>query len=653
VLAVGAALVAATWAHALLGFGGTAADDLFARWIYDGIILAAAVTLLWRAFARPAGRLPWLALGIGVLLHLAGDVMYSAQPDLDAVPVPSIYDPLWLAIYPCAYIALLLLIRQRVGRTLLALRLDGVVSGLAAASLLASVSLPLALDATAGAPFWETATSLAYTIGDLILLGAVVSAIALGGWRLDRMWMLLGGAVLAWEAADLMYLFGVTGTSGLVADALVATGAIGMAAAGYVDSGERAQRAPVAHGMLVPVGSGAVALGVLALGAPLELNAAALAMAAVALALALVRMGLALKENDKLLGESRVEAATDALTGLPNRRSLKADLAAALEDGSPHVLVLIDLNGFKSYNDSFGHAAGDVVLTRLGGALAQAVRGGGAAYRMGGDEFCVLATCPPQQAEAFSARCAAAMALRGQGFSITAAHGAVTIPGEYGSAAAVLALADERMYQRKRGGRVPAARQSANVLTAVAEEHAPGLAEHMRSVRELAHATAIEAGIVGAELDALRYAAALHDIGKLAIPTEILEKPGPLSPDEWELVRRHTIVGERILASAPALERSARLVRWTHERIDGSGYPDGLGRDRIPLAARVIAVANAYDAMLTARVYAPARSPEEALAELRRCAGTQFDPAVVAAFERALPRIGSQPALRELDRATV
>jgi diguanylate cyclase len=131
VLAVGAALVAATWAHALLGFGGTAADELFARWIYDAIILSAACTLLWRAWTRPAGRIPWLFLGIGVFLHLIGDVMYSAAPDLDAVPVPSIYDPLWLAIYPCAYVALLVLIRERVGPTLLALRLDGVVSGLA------------------------------------------------------------------------------------------------------------------------------------------------------------------------------------------------------------------------------------------------------------------------------------------------------------------------------------------------------------------------------------------------------------------------------------------------------------------------------------------------------------------------------------------
>ena len=652
-LAVGVALVVATWAHALLGFGGATADELFARWIYDAVIFSATFTLLWRAAARPAGRLPWLALGVGLLLHLVSDVMYSAQPDLNAVPVPSIYDPLWLAIYPCAYVALLLLIRQRVGHTLLALRLDGVVSGLAAASLLASVSLPLAIDATAGAPFWETATSLAYTVGDLILLGAVVSAIALGGWRLDRMWVLLGGAVLAWEAADLMYLLGATGSAGLLADALVATGAVGMAAAGYVDSGAKASRAPIAHGMIVPVGSGAVALGVLALGAPLGLNAAALALAAAALALALVRMGLALRENDKLLGQSRVEATTDALTGLPNRRRLKPDLDAALDESSPRVLVLIDLNGFKSYNDAFGHAAGDTVLTRLGTSLAQTVDATGVAYRMGGDEFCVLATCPPERAEAFSARCAAAMTLRGQGFSITAAHGAVTIPGEHGSAAAALSLADERMYQHKRGGHVPAARQSANVLAAVAEEHAPGLAEHMRSVRELADATAVEAGVVGAELEALRYAAALHDIGKLAIPTEILDKPGPLSPDEWELVRQHTIVGERILATAPALERSARLVRWSHERIDGTGYPDGLAGDEIPLPARIIAVANAYDAMLTERVHAEPRSPKDALAELRRCAGTQFDPAVVAAFERALPQVGSPPAPRQPDRATV
>jgi two-component system, cell cycle response regulator len=641
-MAVGAALTAATWVHALSGFGGATIDELFARWIYDAIILGAAVTLLWCALSRVGGRLPWAALGVGLALHGVGDILYSAAPDLDAVPVPSIYDPLWLAIYPCAYLALLALIHERVGHTLLATRLDGLVCGLAAASLLASVSLPLAVGATAGAPFWETATSLSYTVCDLVLLGAVVSAVALAGWRVNAMWTLLGAAVLAWEAGDLMFLFAASDTLGLVADALIATGAVGIAAAGYFDTGARAPTRAEGPGLLVPVGAGAVALGVISVGAALDLNLAVLLLAAAALGLALVRMALALTENDRLLARSRVQAETDALTGLPNRRRLKVDLAAALDSDTPHALVLLDLNGFKSYNDAFGHAAGDTVLVRLGRALAESARTG-KAYRMGGDEFCVLAVCPPHAVGAFSARCAAAMALRGQGFSITAAHGVVTIPGEHGTPASALALADERMYQQKRGGRIPAARQSANVLTALAEEHAPVLARHMRSVGELAHAVAVELGVSGAELEALRYAAGLHDIGKLAIPNDVLEKPGPLTEDEWQLIRRHTVVGERILATAPALERSARLVRWSHERIDGQGYPDGLRGDQIPLSARIIAAANAYDAMLTVQPYQPARPSDEALSELRRCAGTQFDAAAVAALERIIAHVPEPP----------
>jgi two-component system cell cycle response regulator len=434
-----------------------------------------------------------------------------------------------------------------------------------------------------------------------------------------------------------LYLLGASDWAGLAADALIATGAVGMAAAAYFDNGARAATRSEGPGLLVPVGAGALALGVIVLGAALDLNLAVLLLAGAALALALGRMALALTENDRLLAHSRVEAETDALTGLPNRRRLKADLTAALGSDAPHVLVLLDLNGFKSYNDSFGHAAGDTVLVRLGRALA-ASAGAGEAYRMGGDEFCVLAPCAPHAAGAFSAGCAAAMALRGQGFSITAAHGSVAIPGDHGTPASALALADERMYQQKRGGQMPAARQSANVLAALAEEHAPVLARHMRAVGELAHSMAVDLGVTGAELEALRCAAGLHDIGKLAIPNDVLEKPGPLTQDEWELIRRHTVVGERILATAPALERSARLVRWSHERTDGQGYPDGLRGNQAPLAARIIAAANAYDAMVTEQPYKPARSSEEALAELRRCAGTQFDAACVAALERVISR---------------
>jgi two-component system, cell cycle response regulator len=353
------------------------------------------------------------------------------------------------------------------------------------------------------------------------------------------------------------------------------------------------------------------------------------------LALVLARMVLALRENQSLLGASRIEASTDALTGLHNRRRLKLNLAHALESGEPHALVLLDLNGFKAYNDAFGHGAGDALLAQLGNALAEAVRDFGEAYRMGGDEFCVLAGAP-DDVEALGALCARGLATRGNGFSITAPYGTVVVPEEAHDATTALVLADTRMYRQKSSGRQPAANQSAGVLIAVLEERAPRLASHVRTVSELAVATAVELWMAGEDLDALRHAAALHDIGKMAIPESVLEKPAPLSDAEWELMRRHTLVGERILAAAPALEHSAQLVRWSHERVDGAGHPDGLRGAAIPLASRVILVADAFDAMTSDRPDGRTMTSDEALAELRRHAGAQFDADVVDAFARVL-----------------
>jgi diguanylate cyclase (GGDEF)-like protein len=346
-------------------------------------------------------------------------------------------------------------------------------------------------------------------------------------------------------------------------------------------------------------------------------------------------MALALGENHALLRASRVEAATDPLTGLSNRRRLEIDLAGVLQEDTPHALLLLDLNGFKTYNDSYGHGAGDILLHQLGTALAAAVDGRGDAYRIGGDEFCVLAPLRTDLEE-FSAYCAAALATRGDGFAITAAHGAVLLPAEGRDASTVLALADARMYGQKNAGRPPAALQSADVLMAVVAERAPALASHVNAVCELACEVAAVLDLTGAELETLRHAAALHDIGKMAIPESILEKRGALSDNEWALIRRHTIIGERILAAAPALESSARLVRSSHERVDGTGYPDGLAAADIPLGSRIILVADAFDAMLSERSYGTTLSEADALAELRRCAGTQFDPTVVAAFERVM-----------------
>jgi two-component system cell cycle response regulator len=633
---VGAALLAAIWAHALLAFGDAGTDDFFARWMHDAVFVVAGLACVADAIATPRRRLPATALGAGLLLVTAGDLIYSMAPNLDAVPVPSLSDPFWLALYPCMYVALLALTRERVSHTLMATRLDGIVSGFAVASLLASVTMSTAIDSTAGAPLAEQLTNLAYPTADLVLLGAVVSAIALAGWQIDRLWAILGGSIIASEAANLIYMLGSDGQIGIVADALVATGAMGMATAVITRPRSGVRRsAGTGRGMFVPVAFGMVALGLLAVSVPLHVNGVAIGLAVTTLALVLTRMLLALKENQALLGASRVEATTDALTGLSNRRKLKTDLALALEDGSRHALVLLDLNGFKSYNDSYGHGAGDALLAQLGEALAERLRNVGVAYRMGGDEFCVLAR-DPGDVEALSALTAEALSTRGNGFSITAAYGAVVVPDEAHDDKTALVLADTRMYRQKNSGRLPAAHQSAGVLLAVLEERAPGLASHVRTVSDLACATAVELGMAGDDLDALRHAAALHDIGKMAVPESVLEKPGPLSDAEWDIMRRHTLVGERILAAAPALERSAQLVRWSHERVDGGGYPDGLRGEAIPLGSRVILVADAFDAMTSQRSYGTVLSTEEALAELRRCAGAQFDAAVVAAFERVL-----------------
>jgi two-component system cell cycle response regulator len=641
---IAAVLLGAIWTHALTGFGGPGTQDFFGRWMHDAVILAAALGCLAGAIPRGSDRLAWGALAAGLFATAAGDFIYSMAPDLDAVPVPSISDPFWLAIYPCEYVAVIALIRSRVGRTLWATRLDGLAGGLAVASMLACVTVSAAVEGSAGAPFWEEATNLAYPVGDLVLLGSIVSAVGLAGWRIDRLWAVLGAAILALETADLMYMSGASGAFGDLADALVATGMVGLAWAAALAPRARGRRpATTARGLFVPVAVGALALGVLALGVPLHFHAVALGLAVAALGLVLVRMALALAENHTLLSASRVEASTDALTGLSNRRKLQLDLADVLQDDSPHALVLLDLNGFKTYNDSYGHGAGDSLLKQLGAALERAVDERGDAYRMGGDEFCVLAPLRSDLDE-LSAHCAAALGTRGDGFTITAAHGAVLLPDEGRDASHVLALADARMYRQKNAGRPPAAHQSAGVLIAVVAERAPKLASHVQAVCELACAAAEELGVSGSELEALRHAAALHDIGKMAIPESILDTPGALSDDEWDLIRRHTLIGERILAAAPALERSARLVRWSHERIDGTGYPDGLAAADIPLGSRIILVADAFDAMVSERSYGTMLTETDALAELRRCAGTQFDPAVVAAFERVIAR--GRPALQ-------
>lgn len=328
----------------------------------------------------------------------------------------------------------------------------------------------------------------------------------------------------------------------------------------------------------------------------------------------------------------REQALTDALTKLGNRRKLAADLEERLQTASasnPLVLILFDLDGFKTYNDTFGHLAGDAVLARLGGKLAAAVAAHGTAYRLGGDEFCVLLAAESTELHEVVAAAAGALEERGENFAVGASYGAVLIPHEAGTLDYALQLADERMYERKKGRPSLAADQTRDVLIRIMHVKQPSLEDHASGVAVLCRRVGVHFGMTGDELDQLVRAAELHDVGKVGIPDAILEKAGALTAAEREFIRQHTLLGERILGAAPALRPVAVIVRASHERWDGEGYPDGLAGEAIPLGARIISVCDAYEAMTTDRCYRERMSHESACEELRREAGRQFDPRVV------------------------
>jgi diguanylate cyclase (GGDEF)-like protein len=336
----------------------------------------------------------------------------------------------------------------------------------------------------------------------------------------------------------------------------------------------------------------------------------------------------------------REQALTDPLTKLGNRRRLLADADEQLlhaRPSRPLLLLLFDLDGFKAYNDAFGHQAGDAMLARLGGRLATALGDrGGTAYRLGGDEFCGLIAIAGEAVEDVVATTTAALYEQGEDFAVSASVGWTLLPEETSSLDYAIQLADERMYSHKRGRTSLAGDQARDVLVRILHARLPALQEHCGDVARLCQRVGMRLELNGEDLEQVVRTAELHDVGKVGIPDAILRKAGPLTRAEWEFAKQHTLLGERILSAVPALRPIAGIVRATHERWDGRGYPDGLCDYEIPLAARIVAVCDAYEAMTDGRRHRPSRSPEEARAELRDAAGSQFDPAVVDAVLREL-----------------
>src|SRR4051794_25968283 len=620
-------------------FGGVDLGPLSSRFAHDVVLLITAFVCLARAVYVRRERVAWLLIGSGVLAWTLGEIYYTAVLwDDSSPPIPSFADAGYLLFPVLMFPGMLALLRSR-ARLSPALLVDGIAAALAVSALSAAIVFQTVLRHASG-DLLPVATSLAYPLTDLVLLAVGVGALAGTGWRLDRTWALLAAGILAFWFADSMYL--------------VRTAEGTYEAGGWFDFGwwsglflialaawqrPPAQRRRCADESLrliaAPLVSGAVGLELLVYASTGELNVLAVGLAAASLVFVMIRLTLTFRQNVGMLRASRDEALTDALTGLGNRRALTRELDDALPDAqaeSPYLLALFDLDGFKHYNDTFGHPAGDVLLTRLGANLQAFLDGRGRAFRMGGDEFCALIELRGEDATTLIEGAALALSEHGEGFWIGCSYGSIMLPTEATDPDEALRIADQRMYAQKNAGRMSASRQSKDVLLTALTERDPLLGGHLGVVAELAEATARRLGLDPDERERVRHAAELHDVGKVAIPDEILAKTGPLSDDEWTFIRRHTLAGERIIAAAPALAPVARLVRSSHERWDGAGYPDGLAADAIPLGARIVAVADAFDAMTSGRPYRAAISHQDALAELQRCAGTQFDPAVVAGF---------------------
>ncbi|HEX2105807.1 MAG TPA: HD domain-containing phosphohydrolase [Solirubrobacteraceae bacterium] len=634
-----AVLLAACAVHALWDYDAGPLAWLLEKWGYNVVLVGSGLLCLARGTLVRRERAAWLTTGVGVLGWAVGNVYYTAVLwEMDPIPIPSPSDVLWLVYYPIVYVAVALLLRARVARFHAALWVDGAVAALAVGALSAAVVFQSVLDTTGGAPL-EVATNLAYPLGDLILLGMVTGGVALTGWKPGLTWGALAGSFFVFGICDGIYLWGnATGTwqAGSVFEAGWPAATLLLAWAAWMPPEHVRPRPLEGRRMLVvPTLFALLGLTLLISDHFHRLNLLAVGLAWASLLAVIGRFAMTFFANLAMLHDTREESLTDALTGLGNRRRLVRDLEGVLEAGRPgSALMLFDLNGFKGYNDVYGHPAGDALLARLGARLGAAVGPDARAYRMGGDEFCVLATLGDGDALGVLERGARALGEAGDGFEISAAHGCVLVPEEAEDAGTALGIADRRMYADKASARRSADEQSRDVLLRALEEHHPDLGDHVHDVGQLAEVVARELGLAGQSLHHVRQAAELHDIGKIAVPSAILDKPGKLDPEEWAFVARHTLIGERILGAALALRPVARIVRASHEHYDGTGYPDGLRGHEIPLGARIVSVCDAYDAMTSDRPYRARMSHEAALAELRRCAGAQFDPVVVEAFCR-------------------
>lgn len=428
--------------------------------LYDAVVLGAGIACLIRASDYPRERNAWLLIGLAIIAWGAAEIYWTAFIEgNENAPYPSPADVGYLAFYPLAYAGLAQLVRARAHEINWRLWMDAAIAALGTAALGTAFVFDFVAEKATGTPI-EVATTLAYPLGDIAMVAIVVGVIALTGWRPGLTWSLLIAGLSALVIADVAFTLQSTDATlpgGDWIDPIYLIAAVCLGAAVWQPTEAAAITSPgrgdARREIVVPAVFAAVMIGLFAMQFYSATSGLSTVLWASTMTAVIVRLAMSDRENKKLLEQVR----TDLLTGLSNRGRMQVDLedeCARATEERPVMLYLFDLNGFKRYNDTFGHPAGDELLIRLGAALREAVGDDGTAYRIGGDEFCLLLTCEPKRFDAVARAAAKALSAKDRGVEVSASWGAAAIPSEAGDPSSALQLADVRMYAQKESRRV-------------------------------------------------------------------------------------------------------------------------------------------------------------------------------------------------------
>lgn len=460
VLFGGAAIVIG---HDWIGIGGSSLDVAVNGVIYDSVVICAGLACLTRALRGGPERGAWFAIGASILAWGAGEIWWTLYIEGNPnAPYPSPADIGYLAFYPLAILGLYLLVRARADELDPRLWMDGLIAALGTGALGAALIFEFVADRATGSTA-EVATTLAYPFGDVVLISLIVGVIALTRWRPGRTWTLLLGGLAVMAVADVAFTLQAYEASvpgGDWVEPIYLLSAVLLGAEAWQPDADRILPDARFDGwreMMVP---GIVAVAMIALVVIQYSNSQESALTTILWSTTMLavigRLALSLRENTRLLEQVR----TDPLTGLGSQARLRMDLEQLERSPeAPMTVILLDLNGFKRYNDTFGHPAGDKMLGLLGRRLGVAVRDEATAYRLGGDEFLVLAEGGLvdrglEERNALAVSSAEALTSRGRGFDLSAAWGSASIPEEADSPAEAMQLADVRMYAQKESRRL-------------------------------------------------------------------------------------------------------------------------------------------------------------------------------------------------------